>query len=349
MDIITEEKKSVKSATENSANTDELQSLIECLTKILVKWNANKNYIDAVVDAMRAAHLSADWARLIKKLDNCATFLAFSTCNGNTKLLRANLCKSRSCFLCAWRLSLKRKTEIFNLAKIIFTQHKSYRPLMITLTVPNCKACDLRETVQRLNKSFNKMIQRNFWKSAIKGCFKSIEVTYSKERGDYHPHIHALVVVSKKYFDKKYDLYIERDDLLAHWQDCYGDPSITQVDMRPVRKKRGEDKTIWGAVAEVCKYYTKPADVFEKKGDKLDVNVDVFLVLAKELARLHLVSYHGLFKELRISGEIPEPSENGEPDEQPCSGCPNCSEWFATWEKKKGSSKGSYKTKLVQV
>ena len=118
--------------------------------------------------------------------------------------------------------------------------------------------------------------------------------------------------------------------MLAHWQDCFGDSSITQVDMRTVRKKNGPDNTIWGAVAEVCKYSTKPSDIIVKKGKAVDVSVEPFMVLAESLKGIHLIQYYGLFKKIRLDCK-----RNGEVFvDDSCSGCDNCKTtkycWHAT-------------------
>ena len=38
---------------------------------------------------------------------------------------------------------------------------------------------------------------------------RKLEITYNKERDDYHPHFHVLITVNKSYFTDK-DYYISR-------------------------------------------------------------------------------------------------------------------------------------------
>jgi plasmid rolling circle replication initiator protein Rep len=68
----------------------------------------------------------------------------------------------------------------------------------------------------------------------VTGYFRALETTYNGDLQTWHPHIHALLFVPAVYFTNK---YIKRDRWLELWQESTRMPSITQVDIRPVKNK----------------------------------------------------------------------------------------------------------------
>jgi len=70
---------------------------------------------------------------------------------------------------------------------------------------------------------------------------------------------------------------------LELWQQATGDPTITQVDVRKVRKNNGKE------VSEIAKYVGKDSDYL--------MNEQVFEAFYKSLKGKQLVVYSGLFKE----------------------------------------------------
>src|SRR5699024_12465522 len=72
--------------------------------------------------------------------------------------------------------------------------------VFLTLTAPNVKADELDDEIKHYNKSFQRLMQRKEVKSAVKGYVRKLEVTYNKERDDYHPHLHVILAVNKSYF-----------------------------------------------------------------------------------------------------------------------------------------------------
>ena len=185
-------------------------------------------------------------------------------------------CKDRLCPTCNTRRSLK----IFGqLSRVMDKIYKDYKFLFLTLTVPNVKADKLEQTVNDLNYGFNKGLMRNSkFKKAVKGYFRTTEITYNRERDDFHPHIHCLLAVDKDYFDCRYSSsdYLSRDFLLDIWRKAMKDDRITQIDIRAVKNKNGSEvqtaDDMKAAVLEVSKYSVKSKDFIypdEKLTDKV--------------------------------------------------------------------------------
>ena len=155
--------------------------------------------------------------------------------------------------------------------------------IFLTLTAPNVKSDELDDEIKHYNKSFQRLMQRKEVKSAVKGYVRKLEVTYNKERDDYHPHFHVVLAVNKSYFtDTK--AYITRNRWLELWQKSTKNNLITQVDVRKVKATDNKKE-----VSEIAKYSAKDSDYLEDE--------KVFDTFYKSLSGKRLIVYSGLFKE----------------------------------------------------
>ena len=228
---------------------------------------------------------------------DCSTFLEFGvTKTSSLKLLQANFCKVRLCPMCAWRRSLK----IFGQVSKVMDQveeNYNYRYIFLTLTLKNCYGEDLKDTLDLMTSAFNKMNQRKAFKKAIKGYFRSLEITYNKEDDTYHPHFHLILAVNKNYFtDDK--TYLSQSKWTTLWKESL------QVDYTPVvdvRRVKSKDKNFSKVIAETAKYTVKSEDfLIHKEDGKIDevLTDEVVATLDKALHRKRLVSFGFLFKEI---------------------------------------------------
>ena len=106
---------------------------------------------------------------------DCSTFLEFRlTVSSDLKLTNANFCKVRLCPMCSWRRSLKIFGQVSRVMDYV-EENYNYRYIFLTLTVKNCYGEDLRDTLDLMTKSFNKLSERKAFKQAVKGYFRSLE------------------------------------------------------------------------------------------------------------------------------------------------------------------------------
>lgn len=241
---------------------------------------------------------------------DCSTFLEFGvTKTSSLKLLQANFCKVRLCPMCAWRRSLK----IFGQVSKVMDQvekNYNYKYIFLTLTVKNCYSEDLKDTLDLMTKSFNKLSERKAFKKAIKGYFRSLEITYNKEDNTYHPHFHLILAVNKSYFTDK-DYYLSQENWTRLWKESL------QVDYKPVvdvRRVKSKDKNFSKVIAETAKYTVKSEDFLIKKEDgKIDepLTDEVVATLDKALHRKRLVSFGFLFKDIHRQLKLDD-AENGD-------------------------------------
>lgn len=171
------------------------------------------------------------------------------------KLLYTETCGNRWCLRCMQRKALSDALEIYTLANYLYTE-KNYRFLFITLTAPNCSGDDLRDMISQFNKGIDRLFKREPYRSDFKAWITKVETTYNVKRKDYHPHLHVLVAVDKRYL-KDSDRFVSNDRLRKDWRDVFGDDTITQVD---IKKASGDTKRKrMKSVLELAKYTAKPS------------------------------------------------------------------------------------------
>ena len=213
--------------------------------------------------------LSASFSRLemdkrSERVAECGTFLEFAhqiADNGDIaekgKLFLANFCRDRLCPMCAWRRSYKIFGQISQIMQYI---GKEYDFLFLTLTIPNINASELPNTLKELQQGWNKLKHRKRFRTAVKGYFKALEITYNKRSDTYHPHYHIVLAVQKSYFTSRD--YIKQQEWLQMWRECMSDERITQVDIRRAKNKATAEAEqasadLSSAIAEIAKYAVK--------------------------------------------------------------------------------------------
>lgn len=194
--------------------------------------------------------------------------------------------------MCAWRRSLKIFAQVSRIMDYV-DENYNYRYIFLTLTVRNCAPEELKNTLNLMTQAFNRMNQRKAFKKAVKGYFRSLEVTYNRKDNTYHPHFHIILAVNKSYFTDP-RLYISQEQWTNLWQDCLGVDYTPIVD---VRRVEGRSK----AVAETAKYTVKAEDylIRDNTGQiREDITDQIVLTLDTALHRRRLISFGFLFKEI---------------------------------------------------
>lgn len=229
---------------------------------------------------------------------DCSTFLEFRlTVSSDLKLTNANFCKVRLCPICSWRRSLKIFGQVSRVMDYV-EENYNYRYIFLTLTVKNCYGEDLRDTLDLMTKSFNKLSERKAFKQAVKGYFRSLEITYNKKDNTYHPHFHMILAVNKNYFTDD-RVYLSQEKWTNLWQ------SVLQVDYIPIvhvkKIKEDDNKGFGKAVSETAKYTVKSEDflIRDDKGNiQENLTDEVVQTLDYALHRKRLTSFGFKFKEI---------------------------------------------------
>lgn len=240
-----------------------------------------KKLRNQLLQTLISPHVSEATLLNIKECNTFMLFVADKTME-HKKLHGANSCKHRFCPVCAWRKARKNALKISILMQYVKeVEDKEF--IFLTLTAPNVKDDELNDEIKHYNQSFKRLMERKEVKGAVKGYVRKLEVTYNKDRDDYHPHLHVILAVDKHYFNNK-RRYIKRDRWLELWQKSTKNPLITQVDIRRVKHTDNKKE-----VSEIAKYSAKDSDYLQDE--------TVFNTFFKSLSGKRLIVYSGLFKD----------------------------------------------------
>lgn len=265
-------------------------------------WDKHRAFADKV----EGFYSGSEFDRYSGRIHYCSELLEFGLALQDDESLRmklrsARFCRLRHCPVCQWRRSLMWKAKAYKVLPKIVENYPSHRWLFLTLTQKNIPITELRQTLQYMNKSFQRMAQRKMWPAD--GWLRSTEVTKGKD-GNAHPHFHCLLLVPRSYFGKK---YIKQTEWVRLWRDCM------RLDYNPILDCRAvkQGSKPMELVPELLKYCVKESDL---AGDR-----EWFLELTRQMHRLRAIATGGVLKQyLKELEEEPEDliGEGDEPEVQ---------------------------------
>lgn len=223
----------------------------------------------------------------------CADDLFFAADKEKNKnLAQVIFCKDRYCEMCEWRKGLKTAGQVSQITDIMLAEHK-VEFVFVTLTIRNVEGDEISNALTQLNNGFLKLIAKSKkfraaekLKKSLLGAMKVIETTYNEEADTYHPHIHAILAVKPSYFTKD---YVTKADLISIWRKALKADYDPSVDIRRIDSKPR-------AIAEVSKYPIKVSNILDLPEDRA---VKVIYTLKKAMTGRRLISFYGLFKEIK--------------------------------------------------
>lgn len=234
------------------------------------------------------------------RIQQCSNYLQFGdyanteTGEVTRRLVAAQFCRDRLCPMCAWRKSLVMFSQISQIMDWVSEREKVV-PIFLTLTVKNCAGDDLEQTVDLLLKSWSRMMtsrgRRKPWQVS-RGWFRALEITYNAKTDEWHPHLHAIVLVEPDYFTDE-GKYIDHDAWIAEWKWALGVDYDPSVDVRTVKGDRAK------AVAEVAKYTVKPGEWLNL--DDAEGTDRRVALLAQVLKGRRLTALGGIMKEAKAA------------------------------------------------
>ena len=255
-------------------------------------WDKHRRNSDRIANYYRGLE---EFQRYAERIDSCARLLDFRLIvdelesGYRLKLYMAQFCRVKNCPTCQWRRSLMWKMKAYQVLPMIVDDYPKYRWLFLTLTVRNCLINELREALQIMNKSWQRMVQRK--KFPAIGWIRSTEVTRGKD-GFAHPHFHCLLLVKPSYFGYS---YIKQEAWVEIWRSCLRANYDPVVDIRAVRRDSHPNELI----PEILKYCVKEVD--------LVANREWFLELTRQMYRMRTIATGGVLKDyLKQLEEEPE-------------------------------------------
>ena len=243
-------------------------------------WDKHRGNSDKVANHYRG---TKDFGQYATRIDFCSQLLDFKLVPEEQelrlKLDAARFCRVRHCPVCQWRRSLMWKAKAYRILPMVVEAYPKHRWLFLTLTIRNCAIAELRDTLQWMNKSWERMVKRK--KFPAIGWVRSTEVTRGKDRSA-HPHFHCLLLVKPSYFGK---YYMKQKDWVELWRSCLRIDYNPILDIRPVR--RGHQPM--ELVPEILKYCVKESDLVADR--------EWFLELTKQMHKMRTVATGGVLKE----------------------------------------------------
>lgn len=257
---------------------------------------------------------AARWLAKAERVSRCACWTEFQKLpEGGLHLHDAAFCRVRLCPMCQWRRSLKlgqQARAVIAAANAAKTSRDGcgYGWVMLTLTVRNVPGSDLEHTLDHLHTALNRMQHSQKWKDAVQGWMRATEVTRnynsrSKWYGSYHPHLHLLLCVNRRYF--KSAAYISKDGWQKLWQHYADTDYPPEVEVHAIRDKatgqlaqdiKNDGKaSIAGAIAETSKYIAKPAAYLAPEDSAGSLDAVKVLDIATESRRL--TAWGGVLKD----------------------------------------------------
>lgn len=172
---------------------------------------------------------TSDYKKIPFKLGMCSNYLEFIHLkNKESHISYIESCHCSLCPTCNFFRSRNNLRDFIMILEDFFSYSDNCKLpfVFLTLTVPNCPGSDLRTTVKKLSKAFNKFLGYDEIKNIIVGCSRSLEITVNEDTGDFHPHFHCLLVLREDYFkwhrDFKDNIYLDKLHWLFYWQRALG-------------------------------------------------------------------------------------------------------------------------------
>ena len=315
----------------------------------LRNWRLHKQTSEKLVEC----YYYAGWDTKAFNVGRCASYLDFEKCKVDerhySKLVGANFCRDRMCSQCQWRRSMRQFGVAVKVGHELKRRDPTVEFIFLTLTIPNVLLEELSAAIDALFDGWGRLRKRTEIKNIMLGYHRALEISYNATENTFHPHIHAAIVVPASYFSHG---YIKRDRWLEMWQEAMRMPDITQVDVRKIRGKKGQDEIISG-FAEACKYSLKywttslnkqqlrevkkrvknlgvdfgmPGHIWLRK--TLEETASVVVDLSSALHNRRLVQFGGVLRDIKRELKLKDAEEGGDlvntSDEKTHCNCPVC-------------------------
>lgn len=276
----------------------ENKNQVECIIGEVLEDKKAGRFVPWKLKKIRSLKVSNSFRRLgcddrSNKLRFCGSVLSFCTNlkTGEKTLFSADFCRDRLCPMCQWRKSLKIFYQLSRVMDKVEEENIDLVPLFLTLTMKNCVGEDLSEGLDRLFNGWRQMIR--YWKIKrnLKGWFRTLEITYNREKKTFHPHIHVMIFVSKDYFDKNNRDYMKTVDWVQSWRKALKVDYDPLCDIRKIKMGKKRHK----AISEVAKYTLKDNDFVSDDNDLMD---EIVGNLSKAMRGRRLVAFGGILKKI---------------------------------------------------
>jgi len=247
-----------------------------------------------ISNALSEAYNDLGRQRKADYVSHCSDFLTIGTnAEGKSKVVKAYRCRDRLCPICQ-KVKAGNTYAILKQA-IESSDHGQYHYIFLTLTIKNIDGDILREALRGMLKAYDSMKKTAKFSRSISGSVRKLEITYNQET-QYHPHIHVILQVKKRYFLRSDKFYITHDQYLAMWKKALSKYTNLESDIIDIRKTKKED-----IILELCKYVAKSQDYIDLENPT--ESMSRIGILAPALHGIRFLGMSGNIKKQPISKE----------------------------------------------
>lgn len=262
------------------------------------QWDINKAKTDVASYYTRTTDLHSHSVRMY----DCGAMLTFNQVPDlegtiKLKLKQVWLCKVRECPMCSSLRSRVWQRRLLGGIPPMIDANPKIRFVFLTLTVRNCEITELRNTLDAMNHSFKKLMDRRNVAKVVQGYLRRFEVT-KNEDGTAHPHFHIILAVMPSYFSQN---YINQADWTQLWQDSLQVDYTPVVNIKAVKASKKCNDPHLSIINEVTKtacYCSKDKDLLSDK--------EWFLEHTRQVARTKEIVLSGLFRDFITDNPIDE-------------------------------------------
>lgn len=277
------------------------------VVKSLLKWQEKRVTKTTVAKKMYKAGYERRGINMLK----CGDSMAIEYCKicGSHKIRSTNLCRDKICPVCRWRLALKRYAQMISVCDVLREEYPNAKYCFLTLTIKNCKVQELGETLKRMAKAWNRILQRKIAKENIQGWARSVEITYNRHTGEMHPHYHVIIMLNN-------GRDIIANDIATAWKKALDLNYTPIIDIRDI--KQGKETDIGGAVCETFKYSIKDNDLN-------DMPISIFAQFVAQVNGMRATAFGGEIRKIRAElGLTDKDMEMVKSSEETTINCPKC-------------------------
>ena len=243
------------------------------------------------------------------------------------EVTKTHLCKNKFCFNC------KKVLQAFRMSKYSDFIRKQKNLYHLVLTVPNVSGEDLKETLKKMSKTFQRFyrILRNDDKFKIPfdldvtGALRSLEITFSKKNDSvsFHPHYHVLLslensIVLDKTLKNKFSfdnlIYLKRlfSDIELYfqklWYCIYNSIHLSKIKDIETGYSVILDEFKEDDFIELFKYMCKEKAFVD--GDSILLDYETFKYLYEATYRVKQLQGYGIFYNIKDDFDYEEIKED---------------------------------------
>lgn len=281
------------------------------IVKSLLKWVEKRDTKTRIAKKMILAGYEKRGFIMMK----CGDQMAIEYCQncGAHHVRSTNLCRDKMCPVCRWRLSLKRYAQMVAVCDVLQAEYPSTEYKFLTLTIKNCAVDELNDTLKRMAKAWNRLLQRKLFKEHVQGWARSVEVTYNKQTGEVHPHYHVILMMNKlPQRGKAFNAGV----IAKQWEKALELDYNPIIDLREI--KQGQAADITGVVCETFKYSVKDNDLS-------NMPLELFSKFVAQMSSVRTTAFGGEIRKIRAElGLSDKSAEQINTNDETLIKCPKC-------------------------